>query len=482
MTPGRRAALHNVITAAVAVTTAALTYLHFDGRSNATQDARTQVVKVHDQVRIALEDEIRKLVGDKKSGKPVLLNWEPGMDLPEGFSSIGRHEGSRQETPHGLRKPEGDPKLLQREVHVGNTFSDTTQSLEGATTLGNIPFETALQFTGEGEGTLEVSAGFVDPPAEGVEPVSVQVLFGKAPEEPVLLGVIKTGDEPAVFDLSVTDDVRTRRHSLVLRVPPDVAPVKANWKATIGRAAQQEVVIAVWREITQPKTLDAEVEDDLTVRVPERTIKVPFELEDGTVEEREITLPAEDLTGRFDGTVRNARVDEVWKGYLLGRVNLDLLAERIRDVLEGPEFDTEQWGDRLYLTDASGNIALAIPDLHDKAKERAKREGRNSLASLATQQVKLRNPGTETYEGFSGFAVIGAYGGIEHINGGLVVEREEKAVLEPWRGLQAWHLSAILFGLLLVYPLVPPLVRRIRRDTEIPRLMGFAKPFVPHIM
>jgi subfamily B ATP-binding cassette protein MsbA len=227
------------------------------------------------------------------------------------------------------------------------------------------------------------------------------------------------------------------RCDLVLRIRPDDPPVVVSWTASLGKVSGPQLVVGVVKE------------------VPERLVDL-YVPEEGRT--RPVMLAAEKL-------------------FVRGYVRM----ERISAALRQAGLETEEWGDRLYLTDASGTVVDAIPGYPEKIRRRAL-DARRSLASMATQRIKVHNGGAAVYEGFSkDLVVVGAFAPVDALNGGIIVEREEKRVLESFRGLQWWHVSAVIFGILILIPLGKPVVRKIREDTELPRLLAYAKPFIPHI-
>ena len=432
--------LYRYGTAAVAVTTALLVIHHFTTRERTVREARSEVSRMHEEARNLAAREIGVL-------KARLEEWNPGQPHPRDFDKDRVIEVVNR-PPVGFR-PMGDGP---GRYWVHTFFQDTDSVQEGDAVLP-LPEEkeygVALSFQGQGKGTLEVRASMAEEAGPETPPVELWVLLRKGPFPPEPLTkkplVVKPGSEsPGSYPLEIDESIRRLRHDLVFRVPADAPPVRVTWQAHIGDPQRREVAIAV------PKTLPARMEDHaVKVKQGDAWVEVPGK----------ILRPEERV-------------------FFLGSVPLDHFAAKIREeaILHTPE-----WGDRLYLTDVSGTVADAVPDYPEKIRRRVKLEGRTSLASVATQRIKIRSGAVDEYEGFAGDRVIGAFGPLDPINGGLLVEREEKRVLEAWRGLQAWHLAAVIFGLLLLYPAVPPVVRRIREDTELPRLLSYAREFMPHI-
>ncbi len=366
-----------------------------------------------------IADQIADQVIDLKNG---LASWRPGTALPVDIDNILTGEGKAD--------PAMQPVDIVREglLHhfwVHTISSDTSQVLEGPEVVlrgDGTPYSSALDFTGDGTATLVVTASLVDPPAPGSPPLELGVLLQRGPAAETLDQrpfLVKESDPPTsrVFTFPVNSDFRRTRHDLVLRIAPDAPAVKVSWNATIGKVQGPQLVVGVLR-------------------------------------------PAESV-------------------FLRGYVPLEKITKNLK--VPAP-FEPLALGDRFYLTDASGTVVQAVPEYPEKIRKRVKGGERKTLSSAATQRIKIQNGDTEEYEGFvKGDRVVGAFGPLAAVDGGLIVEREEKAVLASWRGVQPWHLSAVLFGLLLLYPLVPPVVRKIRDDTELPRLLAYAKPFLPHI-
>lgn len=441
--------LRRALTVALCAATAALAYIHFTDREKAVKEAREEVVKIHDEARVRIRERVDQLLAR-------LAAWQRDADPPEGFTrvriSTAEEAGMRSVTIPGRPVPlPGIPAGLQVWrtperfwVHTFNPNTDLVQ--EGEPILeGGVEYGMALDFAGQGAATIEVAASLAAPPAPGQGPAEVEVLLkkGVAPPERLRGPALEVADTNPVrrkYDLQVEEDIRTVRHTLVLRTPPGAPPVRVSWAARMGDLQDRQVAIAVERTFparwVTRRVKDGDRERELPVEIPGETV------------------------------------------FVVGYANLDTL---VGDLGEGGLLETGRWGDRIYVTDASGTVAEAIPGYPEKIRERVKLEGRTALNSLATQRVKVRAAGTREYEGFARDRVIGAFGPVEHINGGLIVEREEKRVLEDYRGIQAWHVAAALFGLLFLWPLVPRFLRRIREDTEIPRLLGFARPFIPHM-
>ncbi len=438
----KRRDLHRSLTVALALTTAALTILHFTNREKAVKEARDRVGVVHDQARNLIAARVVEL-------KASLETWEGGLDeIPPGFEKVLLVAGS--DPPLDMKEVVPDPALPANGFWVRTVSPESDLAQNGETTLTGVEYSMALDFVGRGKGKVTVKASLASPPAAGQAPVPVEVFLKKGVSPPErLAGNPLAADSAAVpreveFALVVDESMRKTRTSLVLRTPPGAPPVKVSWTALLGDPQKKRIAIGIKRTFRTER---------------EGLGKV---LEDGKWVER---------------AVRTERTERV---FVLGYASLEDIAEMLR---ASGLLETEAWGDRLYITDESGTVADAIPEFPEKIRNRVKLEGRTSLSSLATQRIKVRSAAArEEYEGFARDRVIGAFGALEYVNGGLIVEREEKKVLEDFRGVQPWHVASVLFGLLLLWPLIPPLMRRIREDTEIPRLLTYARGFIPHMI
>jgi subfamily B ATP-binding cassette protein MsbA len=451
----KRRDFHRWFTAAMAVTTASLVWVHYNNREKAMEKARNEVRAAHSAAVARIATRVVLLRGQLQAWKPddpnypahVPFSWErpsasqgpPRSDFDLILTGQGRPDPVMHEIP-GRAGKDGHERFW---VHT--TSEETSQALEGKDVplTGGGEYRQALDFAGEGTASLRITASLVDPPLAGEEPVEVEALLLRSPLPPEPLGSpikVEAADRAATgdFTFKVDADFRRARHDLVLRVPPGASPVKVTWRASIGDSKGPQLVIGVLKNL------------------PERR-EMRRDTEEGRL--KEFFLPAETV-------------------FLRGYIPLDRVTEALRT-----DFDvaTEAFGERLYLTDASGTVVDAVPGYPEKIRRRVAGGERRSLASPATQRIKLGNAGSEIYEGFARDQVVGVFTPFPYLNGGLIVEREEKRVLAAFRGLQAWHFSAILFGILLIVPLVPPLVRKVREDTELPRLLAHAKPFVPYI-
>ncbi len=452
----KRRDLHRALTTALGVTAAVLVYLHFTGREKAMDEARTGVRNAYELAR----NVVARRVGDLRAR---LLSWERDAPAPEGFTKVAL---SGTGDPPGMRPLAPDPGLPAERfnAHAFNSLADrpadrfwvhTFSPETDLTQVGDVvldgneeePYGVTLNFAGGGKGTISVSAILADPPAPGAAPVALEVFLKKGvlPREPLGPRTVAVASAAAPekrdYPVVVDDSIRTVKHTLILQSPAGSPRVRVSWSVRIGETQSRQVVVGVLRTF------------------PERESAAKVLRYDHWVEEK-VHLPPE-------------------AAMVLGYAPLEDFAEALRDA---GLLRTEEWGDRLYLTDVSGTVAEAIPDFPEKIRSRARMEGRTSLSSPATQRLKVRGAGVEEYEGFAKDQVVGAFGPLDVVNGGLLVEREEKKVLGDFRGIQAWHVAALLFGGLLLWPAVPPVVRRIREDTELPRLLSYARGFLPHFV
>ncbi len=424
-------------TMAMAVTTFALIYLQHRGRVDAMAEARRTTGMVHK----AAVNAVRKKVLDLKK---ALEAWSPGLPPPPGFDQVltgeGRTDPALQEV---VEREEVNRKEVVHRFWVHTFSSETSQTREGPESLlrGDQEYRRELSFTGQGKATLEVKARLLDPPAEGSLPVDLQVLVDRRTGmalEPLAAKALRVSDAVEYTTMPYTVEVGGEgRCDLVLRIPPDAPPVMVSWTSSLGKASGPQLVVGILKD------------------VPERVVDL-FVPEEGRP--RPVRLDAEKILVR--GYVPMAAISAA-----LAQVGLE----------------TDRWGDRLYVTDASGTVVAAIPGYPEKIRRRAM-DARRSLSSAATQRIKVQNGGAQVYEGFAKDQVVGSFSPVDAINGGIIVEREEKRILESFRGLQWWHLSAGLFAVLLLIPLGKPVIRKIREDTELPRLLAHARPFLPHVV
>jgi subfamily B ATP-binding cassette protein MsbA len=421
-----------VMTVAMALVTAALCYFHVTGRDRTEEEARREVLKMHAAATAAIEQEMADL-------RVRLATWKGGDDLPAPFLRV-EDFGPRPTT--GMRqvaRPGPDGRV--RPYWVFTDAADTLAEQEGEATLAaGAEYAFPLQFRGVGRARLSLWAVHAD---EGAGPVEIALLHrrGSLPPDPLGGGGVlraegresAPGADPRArapdreVSLALDDASLRERHEIVLRLPPDAPPVTVHWRAALGESGGREIALGILVADTAAAAAGA----------PERT------------------------------------------AFVVGHVGLDHFRKRLLDLRF---LDTETWGDRLYLTDVSGTVVEAIPGFPEKIRDRVKLEGRTSLASAATQRIKIRNAGQLTYEGFARDRVYGAFAPLEAIRGGVVVEREEKRVLQHYRGVQAWHGAALVFALLVLFPAIPPLVRRIKEDTELPRILAMARGFLPHVI
>ncbi len=439
MNPGRRAAVHRVATTAVAMTAAILVYLHLKGRDLAVREAEANVSAVFDFARTQITEEVRDLVAR-------LRPWKEGDPPPRAFTEIGvfkRGAGTGEGLFAGLqpinRERENDLSLQDVRVATFTPQTDFLLSEEGV--VPPTGWTPRLGFQAGGSVVLHVEAQLVDPAPSDQPPVALEVSVQAGQEPPTLLAGAPVFVPPArevseTFRFDLKDEALQRNvHALVFRTPAGAPAVRVKWSARVGTASRREVVIALRREREVPAA---------------------------------------------DPAAPKAR-ETVW---VIGTVPLERFRERLRTALASrPDFDPDGSNDRVYLTNESGSVGLAVPEFDPRVRLRVQKEGQGSLSSLATQKVKVSAPPRPgDYEGFARVTVIGAAGPVPHINGGLIVERDERQVLRSYRGLQAWHVAAILFAILLVAPAVPPLWRRVREDTELPRLFAYARPYTLHIV
>jgi subfamily B ATP-binding cassette protein MsbA len=444
------------LTAAMAVTTVALCIVHFQNREKAMRKANIDVVLFHKTAVNAVNKRVMEL-------RAALDQWTPGSPKPDAFSDVVTGEGMPDPIMERVTVPEkvkedGKEKEVVREFWVHTSASDISQTREASDVelRGDSENVHALSFAGEGTAKLVIRATLLDPPVEGAKPVVVQVLvqrnsteapvplLGWKPEDPASQKSSRT-TRPLEVSSSTVESANEYsvavggpgRCDLILRIDPDRPPVKLRWTASLGKSSPQ-FAMGVNKDIPEGRAEFVSTDEGRLVSV---------------------FVPAQKL-------------------FVRGYVPIDRIAEVVKAELIG--LDPTGFGDRLYLTDASGIVVVAVPSYPEKVKRRAL-DDRRSLSSKATQLIKVRNGGAQVYEGFGKDQVIGAFAPVDALGGGIIVEREEKRVLEAYRGVQWWHVSAAIFGILILIPLVGPVARKIREDTELPRLLAHARPFIPHI-
>jgi len=431
----RRAALHLVVTATVAVVAAGLVYLQFRGRDELQRDQQNQVSATHEMARGALAGFVKAKVQALQKWAPK--TWTPDLPPPEDFVGVDVYRpGKGALVPPGCRALEADYDLRAAGVVVGTFVSDPKDTRKGRTvvtsagpsaraplppgTIGNAEIHVQVRLP-EGlpagsEGTLRLAITSGDD-VEALDPP---------------LRLVPGEDVTATRRTDLPDERASYSLSFEAKLPEGCPPVEIAWTARIGPKGRPEVVIGI-----------------------------PYRGE-------EEVAPGKEGPPAGKGS-----------SYLLGSISLDTVEGVLRETLrERLPARTRDLGERLYLTDATGTVAFAIPDFDGKAQRRIEEAGRGALASEATRRIRLGGtPGAASYEGFARVLVIGAYGPVDIVNGGLVVERDEHRVMAPYRGLQAWHLAAAILAILMVAPLVPPLLRRLRDRAELLRLFGYARPY-----
>ena len=428
------------MTAAMAVVTVALFYLHFKGQKDAKTTATADTGLIHKAAVTAVEKKVLDL-------KKTLDAWMPGQPLPPDFKLVltGVGEPDPVLQPVIVKEEDrsgGRSREIPHSFWVHTFSSETGETREGPERelRGDGEYRQELSFSGQGTASVEVKARLLSVPEPGSLPVDLQVLIdrrGNLAPEPLFPAPLRVADATVPSARAASVEIKgDSRCDLVLRIPPDAPPVLVSWTASLGKASVPQLVIGVLKDIPS--------------RVVDR-----FVPEEGRP--RPVRLDAERI-------------------FVRGYVPMDRLAAALGQV----GLESDRWGDRLYITDASGTVVHAQPGYPEKVRRRAG-EARRSLASTATQRIKVHNGGALVYEGFAKDQVFGVFSPVDSLNGGIIVEREEKKVLEDFRGLQAWHLAAALLGILVLIPAVKPVIQKIREDTELPRLLAHARPFVPHI-
>jgi len=448
----KRRDLHRFGTAAMALVTVGLVVLHFTGREGDIETAKKDVANVYDAAWQRITKRVQELRGD-------LERWNGQQPYPP-FSLV-REKG---DAPAAAGEaPEKLMVLFEEGCWVQTNSQDTNLPQEKELTLGGRTGKEQdffqLLSSGRRKAVVEVTTALVNPESPDAPAVEVEVLLRKGSEKSL------TGAEPLhataaearkVFpEESLPDPAKVPRSDLIFKVPPGSPEVRITCRIEFGGAQNQgggsrEIAIGIL------KTIPAKVQAG---KVPKSPLGAdPERPEDW--QEGPVLAPARTV-------------------FVVGYVPISHFTGGLERDLG---LDTPQWGERLYLTDAAGIVIEAKPDFPDKLKPRVA-TGRSWLSSHATQRIKMKaDAGTDSYEGFNGDRVLGAFGSIPAIHGGIIVEREESLVLAPYRGLKAWHLAMGFFVILLLVPFVPPVLRRIREDTEIPRLLHHARKFVPYVV
>ena len=455
----KRRDLYRFGTPAVALLTLVLVILHFRGRGETVDDARAKVATLYEQGRNATAEMVEELRG-------TLALWNGEADWPP--FAVGRIE-RRGETawPVMVQFGEGATRCW---VQTFVRDTDPPQEAEfllggGHATEEGFELRKAGRRGEQFQVTLTVS--IEDPDADEGASAEVEVLLRRGvvdvPQERTTPVKAIKGEGPSIHEfaeLKGLDPNLRVRQNLVFRVQKGAPAVRIAWKA-VRRGADAEAKADV-----------REVAIGILKEEPERVEVKDVALVPGARPEDE----SQWVQGRVKILARPV--------FVVGYVPLAEFVSRLKAKLR-PE--TAVWGERIYLTNESGIVADAIPDFPEEIRDRLK-SGRAWLTSTATERLKAGSDAdTETYDGFaipgdtSPPRVIGAFGRLPAINGGLIVEREEAKVVADYRGLKAWHVSVGLLVILLLVPLVPPIVRRVREDTEIPRLLHHAKGFVPFV-
>jgi subfamily B ATP-binding cassette protein MsbA len=510
----KRKDFRRFLTAALALASVASIYYHVHQRDSATNTAAAEVIKVQSGVSGSIRNHVLTL-------KERLKGWDPSAPdrgIPEGFEHVLVQEGEiadpvLQKVKPTPPIPDPDrpaPTVSGEEFFVHLTSSDKSQEKQGRAFLQpGVEHATNISFDGQGPATIEVKARLAAPlsPGETARPAEVEVLFrrGNLPTAEPLRRKRAT-DGPLVPTSADLDAVRTfvtgevkwsqgGRNDLVLRIPEGAPPVSVQWKAILGDvdAKGPQLVIGLHREVPArrvKRTLEGNIHDEMRRWIGRLEERVAGGT--GTDEEKAADRKAlEDLrTALALAEERQARGlppdpvvvevrEEARRVFVKGFVSLEKeILDSCRPTVQ--DLRTPDHGGRLYVTDASGTVVAVHPDYPEKIRARAL-EARRSLSSVATQLVKVGNGGTRVYEGFAKERVVGAFGVVDLLNGAVIVEQEEKRILAPYRGLQLWHFFTAAFGFLLLLPLARPVIEKIREDTELPRLLAHARPFVPHI-
>ena len=158
----KRRDLHRSLTVALALTTAALTILHFTNREKAVKEARDRVGVVHDQARNLIAARVVEL-------KASLETWEGGLDeIPPGFEKVLLVAGS--DPPLDMKEVVPDPALPANGFWVRTVSPESDLAQNGETTLTGVEYSMALDFVGRGKGKVTVKASLASPPAAGAAP------------------------------------------------------------------------------------------------------------------------------------------------------------------------------------------------------------------------------------------------------------------------------------------------------------------------